>query len=62
MAAHFLDKAGIAYEKIYADKDAVLAKEFDIKQAPTLVNIKNGTAEKIVNLSNIKAFSENYGK
>ena len=62
MAAHFLDKAGIAYEKIYADKDADLAKEFDIKQAPTLVNIKNGTAEKIVNLSNIKAFSENYGK
>ena len=62
MAAHFLDKAGVTYEKIYADKEAELAKEFEIKQAPTLVVIKDGTAEKIVNLSNIKAFSENYGK
>ena len=54
MAEKFLDKAGIAFEKIYADQNPALAEQYDIHQAPTLV--VNG--EKIVNLSNIKAFIE----
>ncbi len=56
MAASFLDKAGIAYDKVYAEDAPELAAKFDIKQAPTLISIKNGEMEKVVNLSNIRKF------
>ena len=58
MAAMFLDKAGIPYEKLLAEENKELVEKFGIKQAPTLIHISGGKAEKIVNLSNIKAFSE----
>ena len=58
MAAKFLDAAGFTYEKVYADEDKALAEEFGVQQAPTLISIKNGQMEKIVNLSNIRAFTE----
>ena len=58
MAARFLDMANISYEKVYADENKALAEEYGIQQAPTLVVIKDGKAEKIVNLSNIRAFTE----
>ncbi len=56
MATMFLDKAGIQYEVLYADENRELVEQFDIKQAPTLIVIKDGKAEKIVNLSNIKLY------
>ena len=56
MAEKFLDEAGIVYEKVYANKDLDAAKQFGIMQAPTLVVIKDGKAEKIVNVSNIRKF------
>ena len=56
MAERFLDGAGIAYEKVYADKDAETATALGIKQAPTLVVVKNGKAEKIVGVSEIRKF------
>ena len=56
MAVAFLEKAGIAFEKVLADENRELAEKFEIRQAPTLVVISGGKAEKIVNLSNIKAF------
>ena len=56
MAANFLDKSGIAYEKVYAEDQPQLAEEYSIKQAPTLIVIRNGEAQKIVNVSNIKKF------
>ena len=56
MAEKFLDDAGIVYEKVYANKDLDAAKQFGIMQAPTLVVIKDGKAEKIVNVSNIRKF------
>ena len=59
MAAHFLEKAGIEFEKVMADADPELAKQFGVLQAPTLVRVADGNVEKIVNLSNIKAFIEN---
>ncbi|MBR2455091.1 MAG: ribonucleoside triphosphate reductase [Clostridia bacterium] len=62
MAVQFLNKAGIAFEEIFADENAEMATKFEIRQAPTLVVIKGGVAEKIVNLSNIKGFIENYNK
>ncbi|MBO7310660.1 MAG: ribonucleoside triphosphate reductase, partial [Clostridia bacterium] len=58
MAEKFLDGAGVAYEKVYANKDTDMAREFGIMQAPTLVVIKDGKAEKIVNVSNIRKFIE----
>ncbi len=58
MAAKFLDDAGIKYEKVLADENPAMANEFDIHQAPTLVVISGGKAEKIVNLSNIRAYTE----
>ena len=58
MAEKFLEKAGIAYEKVYADENPALVAEYDIHQAPTLIVNAGGQTEKIVNLSNIKAFAE----
>ncbi len=57
-AAMFLDKAGIKYEKLMANENPDLVKEFDIKQAPTLIVIADGKVEKITNLSNIKGYTE----
>ncbi len=57
MAAMFLEKAGIAYEKIYAEENAELVEQFGIKQAPTLVVAENGKEIlKAVNLSNIRKY------
>ncbi len=61
LAASFLDKAGIAYTKVLADdaENEALCNELEIRQAPTLVVVKNGTVEaKIVNLSNIRKYIE----
>jgi len=57
-AAMFLDKAGIIYDKLSANDNPKLVKEFGITQAPTVVYISGGKAEKIANLSNIRAFTE----
>ena len=58
MAEKFLNDAGIAYEKLFASQTPDLVKEYGIMQAPTLVVIKNGVAEKIVNVSNIRKFAD----
>ena len=59
MAAIFLEKAGIAYEKVYAEESAELVDKYGIKQAPTLVVIEDGReVAKAVNLSNIRKYIE----
>jgi len=58
MAVHFLEKAGIPFEEVFANENPDMAKEYDIRQAPTLVYIHDGQVDKIPNLSNIKAFAE----
>ncbi len=58
MAAMFLDKAGIKYDKIVAEDDPDAAKLYDVKQAPTLIRISADGVQKIANLSNIRAFTE----
>ena len=57
MAETILKKAEIEYDKIDADENADLVKEYGIKQAPTLIVITNGEVEKIANVSNIKKFA-----
>ena len=58
MAAMFLDKAGVEYKKLLAEENPDLANAYGVTQAPTLVVIDGDKAEKIVNLSNIRAFTE----
>jgi len=56
MAKEFLK--GIKYAVVDAEENANLAIEYEIMQAPTLVEIKNGVVKKYVNASNIKKFAE----
>ncbi len=47
-----------SYAVVDAEENPELAREFSIMQAPTLVEIKDGTIKKYVNASNIKRFAE----
>lgn len=48
-----LDNAHIAYEKVDAEEATDLVEKYGIRQAPTLVVIKDGKAESFANASNI---------
>jgi ribonucleoside-triphosphate reductase len=48
-----LEDANIAYEKIDAEEAPELVEQFGIRQAPTLVVVKNGEASIYANASNI---------
>ena len=56
IACAALDKAGIKYTKIYADQEPEKAKAFGVKQAPTLIVVKDGDTEKFVGVAEIKKF------
>ena len=56
IACALLDKAGILYTKLLAEENRELTMTLDIKQAPTLVNVVGGEAEKFVSVPNIKKF------
>ena len=62
MAEKFLGDAGVVYEKIYADQNPELAKQYGITAAPTLVVVNGDKIEKIVNVSNVRKFADSYGK
>jgi len=49
---------GIAYALVDAEENADLARNLGIMQAPTLVEIKNGSIKKHVNAANIRKFVE----
>ncbi len=56
IACALLDKAGILYTKLLANDNKDLATALEIKQAPTLVVVKDGSAEKFAGVSDIKKF------
>ncbi|MCQ2451207.1 MAG: ribonucleoside triphosphate reductase [Clostridia bacterium] len=56
IAASILDKAGVEYNKVYADQDPDTATKFGIKQAPTLLIAKDGNIEKYTGVSDIKKY------
>ena len=56
IACGLLDRQGIAYEKLLADEHAALAEQLGIRQAPTLVVIKDGQAERHAGVSAIKQY------
>ncbi len=56
IAEALLTKANIAYTKVLAEENVVLTESLGIKQAPTLVAVKDGKTEKFVSVANIKKF------
>ena len=56
MAESFLNKAGLPFEKVYAEENEAFAKEHGVKMAPTLIVCKEGRIEKITNVSNIRKY------
>jgi len=59
IACATLDKAGFKYVKLLANKVPEMAEALGVKQAPTLVVIKNGEATKYAGVSDIKKFLNN---
>ncbi|MBQ3066257.1 MAG: ribonucleoside triphosphate reductase [Clostridia bacterium] len=59
IACSLLDKAGVAYEKLLANEHADLAASFNVKQAPTLVVVKDGNVTKYAGVSDIKKMLQN---
>ena len=56
VACQLLDKAGVAYKKLLANENAELATLLGVKQAPTLVVMKDGRAEKYVGVGDVRKF------
>ena len=57
-AAAMLEKAGIPFEKVYADENKELTEAYGVRLAPTLAVIEGGVVTKHANLSNIRKFIE----
>lgn len=51
--------AGSSYNLIDAEENVELAREYNILQAPTLLEIRDGEVRKYTNVSNIKKFIDN---
>ena len=56
IACSYMDKAGFRYDKILADEHPELAKEYGVKQAPTLIVPRDGGFEKIAGAGAIKQY------
>ncbi len=56
IACAILDKAGFAYEKMLANEYPELVEQFGVRQAPTLIVVKDGKAEKYAGVSDIKKY------
>ena len=57
MAKKFLNEANIKYELIVIDEDDSLARQYGIRQAPTLIVLENGKeVQRVANPSNIHSF------
>ncbi len=54
IACSLLDKAEFPYEKLLANEHADMVDSFGVKQAPTLVVVRNGSFEKYSGVSDIK--------
>jgi ribonucleoside-triphosphate reductase len=56
IACSYMDKAGFSYEKLMADENADLAKQYGVKQAPTLVITDGVNVQKIAGAGAIKQY------
>ena len=57
-AKMMLDKAGIEYEVVLASEQPELVKQFEVKQAPTLVVVAGDMYNKYVSVSEVKRYIE----
>jgi ribonucleoside-triphosphate reductase len=57
-AKGILDEAGIGYKVVDAMENAQLRSKYEVMSAPTLVVSNGDSAEKVINLSNIKKYTE----
>ena len=63
MAKKFLADAGIAYDTVVVDKEPALAKQYGVRQAPTLLVLEAGKeVDRVENPSNIRRFCEEHSK
>ena len=60
IAETLLGKANIAYKKVLAQENVALTESLGIKQAPTLVHVKDGEFTKYTMVANIKEFIKGY--
>ena len=56
MAMKYLDKYGVAFEKLIAEEHADLVAKYGVKQAPTLVVVDGDNFETIRGVSDIKGY------
>ena len=56
LACQYLDRAGFAYDKIFAEEEPELAKHYGVRQAPTLVLTEGDSFEKITGAGAIKQY------
>ena len=58
VAASMLDRAGVEYEKVLADKDPEIAQKYGITQAPTLIVPTDGGVELYAGIMSVKKYAE----
>ena len=58
MAKTFLSQANVNYELVMANENPELTRSLNVKQAPTLVVVKDGEVTLVENVSNIRRFIE----
>ncbi len=56
IATQLLEKAGVNYSKVMAQENVALTEGLGIKQAPTLVAVKDGKTEKFVSVPGVKEY------
>ena len=56
IACSYMDKAGFRYEKLMAEENAELAKQYGVKQAPTLIVTDGVNFEKYAGAGAIKQY------
>ncbi len=62
VAASMLEKEGIAFEKLYVEENADLARAYSLRQAPTLVVESEGRIASFAEIAGVKDFIANYVK
>ena len=61
IATSLLEKAGVAFEKVYVEDNRELAKSYELKMAPTLVVSDGENIEKFAGVQEIKSFIKSVG-
>ncbi len=56
IATQLLEKAGVNFNKVMAQENVALTEGLGIKQAPTLVLVKDGKTEKFVSVPGVKKY------